>query len=196
MDRPPAHADERRVLKIASTRSATVRFPLLSILCLLIARPADLYADGGTIRAFAARRRLSGHGLHCSDAAPRRAGDVSVFVQDAATGEPAVGVAITVQAAASGKPDQAVSYAATAAAATNKLFRSADFELPGSGRWQFLVTLQGEGGQGIVRFEADAADPPPSWLAMAPWVGWPALAVLLFAVHQMLVRKKTHANRI
>ena len=117
-------------------------------------------------------------------------------MQDAATGEPVVGVNVAVRAAPSDKPDQAVSYAATAAAATNKLFRSADFELPASGRWQFLVTLQGERGQGIVRFEAEAADPPPTWLAMAPWVGWPALAVLLFAVHQMLVRKKTPAARV
>ena len=37
-------------MKKKYTQNATVRFQLLSILCLLIARPADLYADGGTIR--------------------------------------------------------------------------------------------------------------------------------------------------
>jgi hypothetical protein len=120
--------------------------------------------------------------------------DVSVFVQDAKTGEPAAGVNVTVQAAPSDKPEQALRYPAVAAAATNKLFRSAMFELPESGRWQIAVTLEGERGQSQVQFEVEAADRSPSWQATAPWIGWPALAVLLFAVHQTLVRRKARSD--
>jgi hypothetical protein len=100
-----------------------------------------------------------------------------------------------VQAEPLGRPDEVVRQAATAEAATNKLFRSAVFELPESGWWQIEATVDGERGQARVRFDVEAADRPPSWQAMAPWVGWPALAVLLFAVHQTLARRKSPADR-
>jgi hypothetical protein len=59
---------------------------------------------------------------------------------------------------------------ATAEAATNKLFRSALLELPEPGPWEFDATVDGGRGQVWVRFTAEAADHPPGWLAMAPWV--------------------------
>ncbi len=121
--------------------------------------------------------------------------DVSVFVQDADTGEPAAGVRVTVRAAPRGRPDQAVRQPATAEAATNKLFRSALLELPESGWWEIEATVLGDRGQAQVEFEAEAAGRPPGWQAMAPWVGWPVVAVLLFAVHQMLVRRKARSAR-
>ena len=49
----------------------------------------------------------------------------------------------------------------TAEAATNKLFRSALFELPESGRWEFESAVEGERGQALVRFEA-------AWLKEEP----------------------------
>jgi hypothetical protein len=113
-----------------------------------------------------------------------------VFVQDADTGEPAAGVRIMVQAASHGRPNEAICHAATTELATNKLFQSAIFELPESGWWDIEATVEGERGSARVRFETEVADRPPSWQALAPWVGWPALAVLLFAVHQSLVRRK------
>ena len=131
-----------------------------------------------------------------TDPTPLRAGpvDVSVFVQDADTGEPAAGVRVTVQAAPRGRPDQAVRHPATTEAATNKLFRSALFELPESGWWEIEATVAGERGQARVRFEAEVADRPPSWQATAPWIGWPALVVLLFAIHHILVQRKARSK--
>ncbi len=173
--------------------NAAVRFTRLSVFCILIVQPSGLRADGGTLRL---SERVDGYQITVFTApAPLRAGpaDVSVFVQDADTGEPAAGVRVTVQAAPRGRPDRAVRQPATAEAATNKLFRSALFELPESGWWEIEAMVVGERGQARVRFEVEVADRPPNWQAMAPWVGWPVLAVLLFAVHHVLVRRKARS---
>jgi hypothetical protein len=53
------------------------------------------------------------------------------------------------------------------------------------------VTVEGGRGPARARFAVEAADPPPRWWARAPWDGWPALAVALFSVHQVLVRRRT-----
>src|SRR5258708_34204239 len=66
-----------------------------------------LRADGGALRL---SERAGGYRITVfTDPTPLRAGpvDVSVFVQDADTGEPAGGVRVTVQAAPRGRPDQA-----------------------------------------------------------------------------------------
>ncbi len=166
------------------------RFMGLSVLCILTVQPSALRADGGTMRLSV---RAGDYRVTVfTDPTPLRAGpvDVSVFVQDADTGEPAAGARIMVQAAPRGRPNEAVCHAATAELATNKLFQSAIFELSETGWWDIEATVDGERGQARVRFDAEAADRPPGWQAMAPWVGWPALAVLLFAVHQTLARRK------
>jgi hypothetical protein len=98
---------------------------------------------------------------------------------------------VTVRAVPRGRPDTAVSQPATAEAATNKLYRAAEFELPEPGWWDVDVTVEGGRGPARARFAVEAADPPPRWWAMAPWDGWPALAVALFSVHQVLVRRRT-----
>jgi len=176
--------------------NAARRFLGLSIFCILVARLSDLRADGGAMRL---SERAGGYWITVfTDPTPLRGGpvDVSVFVQDADTGELAPGVRITVQAAPRGRPREAVRHDATVEAATNKLFRSAIFDLPESGWWEFEAAVDGERGRAQVRFEAEAADPPPSWQAMAPWVGWPALAIVLFAVHQMMVRRKARSDAL
>ncbi len=155
----------------------------------LLPPSSSVRADGGAVRL---SERAGGYRVTVfTDPTPLRAGpvDVSVFVQDADTGEPAAGVRVTVRAAPRGRPGEAVGHAATAEAATNKLFRSAVFELPESGWWDVEATVEGERGQARVRFEAEVADRLASWQAMAPWIGWPALAVLLFVVHHVLVRR-------
>ncbi len=166
------------------------RFMGLSVFCSLIAAPSGLCADGGAMRL---SEPAGGYRITVfTDPTPLRAGpvDVSVFVQDADTGEPAAGVRVMVQAAPRGRPEQNVGHAATAEAATNKLFRAAIFELPEPGWWDIEATVEGERGRESVRFEAEVADRPPTWQAMAPWVGWPVPAVLLFTVHQWLMRRK------
>src|SRR5262249_24158473 len=83
---------------------------------------------------------------------------------------------------------------ATVEAAINKLFRAAKFTLPEPGRWQIEVVVQLPGGPARVKFDADVAEPLPSWLSLAPWIGWPAVVIGLFLLHQFLAgrnRSKT-----
>jgi hypothetical protein len=114
--------------------------------------------------------------------------DISVLIQDAATREPVSGVRVEVKAQRRGSPEEVIQHPATAEAATNKLYYAALFDLPGPGWYDLEVSVDGALGQAEVPFELEAAEAPPSWLALAPWVGWPALAVVLFGVHQALVR--------
>jgi hypothetical protein len=40
-----------------------------------------------------------------------------------------------------------------------------------------------------LEFELAVGPPIPAWLELAPWVGWPVGAVLLFGAHQVLVAR-------
>ena len=147
-------------------------------------------ADGGTIRL---SQQQGGYRITVFTApTPFRAGpvDISVLVQDAATGTPLPDVTVDVEVAPRGRLGEAVSIRATTEAATNKLFRAAVFELPEPGWWEVGVTVRGPKGTARVTCEAEAADALPRWLSLWPWVCWPALAVLLFCVHQWLVRRR------
>ena len=122
---------------------------------------------------------------------PLRAGsvDVSVLVQDAATEECVPDVQVTVRLMARGT-GEVLEYPATAEAVTNKLLRAAEFQLPKPGWWEVAVAVEGPHGPALVRFEVQADEPPPRWLNLWPWFGWPALVVALFGLHRVLVRRK------
>ena len=75
-----------------------------------------------------------------------------------------------------GSPGVALYHPATTEAATNKLYYAATFDLPEPGWYALEVSIDGALGEAQVRFEVEAAEPLPSWLAMAPWVGWPVVA--------------------
>jgi hypothetical protein len=156
-----------------------------------ILRPSSVaLADGGVPRL--SERAGSYRVSVFTSPTPVRAGlvDVSVLVQDADTGALVPDVHVTVRAAPRGRPETVISNSATAEAATNKLYRAAEFEIPEAGWWDFEVAVEGERGPARVRFALEAADRPPAWWTLAPWVGWPALAVALFSLHQVLVRRK------
>jgi hypothetical protein len=78
---------------------------------------------------------------------------------------------------------------ATIEAATNKLFRAAQFELPEPGRWELRVEVEGLHGPAVIGGEIDAAEPMPQWRELWPLIGCPALAIVLFSIHQMLARR-------
>jgi hypothetical protein len=150
---------------------------------------SSVRADGGTVR-FSARQgdyRITVF----TEPTPFRAGlvDVSVLVQDAKTGQPVPQVQIAVRAAPRGRSSDSVVQPATSEAATNKLFRAAVFEIPESGWWEVEVAVEGEHGPARVGFEVEATEAAPRWLALWPWLGWPAVAIVLFGVHQVLVRR-------
>jgi hypothetical protein len=127
---------------------------------------------------------------------PFRAGpvDISVLVQDAATGEPVPGAQVTVRAAPQGRSGEAIDSRATTEAATNKLFYAAVFELPEPGWWEVEVAIADQRASARVRFALEAAEPLPQWLTLWPWFGWPGLAILLFCLHQVLVRRKSRRS--
>jgi hypothetical protein len=120
---------------------------------------------------------------------PFRAGsvDISVFVQDALTGNPVTPLRVVVRMTRSGRA--ALEYPATSEAATNKLFRAAQFELPEPGRWNMQVEVDASHGAAIISGEIEAADPLPRWAEMLPWTAWPALAIVLFSIREVLARR-------
>ena len=156
-----------------------------SVLFLL---PSPAAADGGAVRL---SEQKGDYRITVFTApAVLRAGpvDVSVLVQEAATGEPTPEVQVTATAVRRDSPGVALHHPATTKAATNKLYYAATFDLPEPGWYSVEVSVDGVLGKAQVLFELEAAEPLPSWLAMVPWVGWPVLAVVLFCLHQFLVR--------
>jgi hypothetical protein len=141
-------------------------------------------ADGGSLRL--SGKKGSYRISVFTAPTPFRAGaiDISVLVQDASTGDPMTPVKVIVRMTKSG--GLALEYPATSEAATNKLFRAAQFELPEPGRWALEVEVQGSHGLAVIGGELDAAEPLPRWRAMWLWISWPALAIALFIVKKLI----------
>jgi hypothetical protein len=123
---------------------------------------------------------------------PLRAGlvDISVLLQDCATGQPITGAQVNVSVTPSdarGRPIRAV---ATTDAATNKLLYAALTELPDPGSWDVEITCLAEHGPANVRFTIDADQRSTRLLNVWPWFSWPAGVVLLFGVHRLLVWRR------
>jgi hypothetical protein len=149
--------------------------------------------DGGTLRS---SQRAGRYEIAVFTAPePFRAGpvDISVLVQDAGSKEPVPDARVVVGLTPLGRPGGTTLVPATTAAATNKLLRSALFELPGPGRWMVDVDIAGAPGNAHVRFELEAADRLPRWLALWPWLSWPALVVLLYGIHQFFTFRKSRS---
>lgn len=162
---------------------------LLLVLLLAALSPGVVHADGGTLRL--SERQGSYRISVFTSPTPWRAGpvDVSVLVQDAATGDPLTDVAVTITLSSLDQPGTSFVQRATAGPATNRLLQAAEFDLPNAGRWRIDVAVEGPQRTGVSRFELEAGEPLPSWLRLAPWIGWPALVIMLFMVHQFLVRR-------
>jgi hypothetical protein len=149
---------------------------------------APAYGDGGTVLL---SEKTGGLLVTVfASPAPFRAGpvDISVLVQDALTGQPLpeARVAVRMRKPGLAAPD----HPATHEAATNKLLHAAQFELPEPGRWHVDIQIESEQGMATVGGELEAAAPLPRWRELWPWIGWPALAIALFAIHQLLSRRK------
>jgi hypothetical protein len=150
--------------------------------------PIRARGDGGTLRFSEAK---GGYLVSVFTLpAPFRAGivDISVLVQEAETGAPVPQAQVTVVMS---RPDQApLAYAATSTAATNKLMRAAQFELPTSGSWALSVHVEGPHGAVEFGWELEAAEPMPRWRELWPWLGLPGFALVLFAVHRLFVTRR------
>jgi hypothetical protein len=161
---------------------------LLLVSSFIVHPSSFLRADGGTVRL--SEQQGEYRITIFTSRTPLRAGpvDVSVLVQDAATGELAAGVQVTLNVVQRGSACVVFRGPATTETATNKLYREATFDLPEPGWYSVEVSVAGIAGKAQVRFELEAAEALPSWLAMLPWFGWPVVAIALFSVHQLLVR--------
>lgn len=147
--------------------------------------------DGGTIRY--SERTGNYRVTVFTSPTPFRAGpvDISVFVQEEATGEPAPDVQITVRLARAHSPADEISHHASAEAATNKLYHAAQFDLPGPGRWLVHIDVEGPNGPGVAEFQIDAGAPLPRWSELGWWIALPIVPIVLFLLHQIVVYRSS-----
>jgi hypothetical protein len=168
---------------------------IVSLLSSLIPHPSSLArADGGAVRL---REKAGGYQITVfTSPTPLRAGpvDVSVLVQDAAKEEYVPDARVTVRLTARGT-GRVLEFLATTEAATNKLLRAAEFQLPEPGWWDVAVAVEGPHGPALVRFEIQADEPPPRWQELWPWFCWPAIAIALFGVHRVVTSGRVRRQR-
>jgi hypothetical protein len=158
---------------------------LTAVVCLaafIAILPAVAIADAGAVRA--SKRGDHWQVTVFTDPTPLRAGpiDVSVFVQDAGTGQPILDSLIDIEVTPRGRSSEEMRLTATSAAASNKLFQAANFNLPAAGWWDFTVTIRRPTDNIDLHFELEAADSLPTWRTLWPWFCWPFFVVALFAV--------------
>jgi hypothetical protein len=158
-------------------------------LALLLLCPALARADGGTLRF---SKQSGGYRitLFTLPTAPR-AGvvDFSVLVQSADSERPVLDVPVTVHAYPEKEPHRRTGGLATTAAATNKLFRAIQLELPEPGRWHVEVAVHAPQQSVQETTELEVGPPLPSWIDLGMWIGWPLGAIMVFVIHQALVRR-------
>jgi hypothetical protein len=160
------------------------------LLSSLILHPSTLArADGGTLRLQERAGNYQVAVFTCPT--PFRAGpvDISVLVQDARSGETLSEAQVTMRLTARASRC-VVECPANTEAASNKLFHAAVFQLPEPGWWDAEVAVDGPRGSARVRFALQADEALPRWATLSPWFAWPLLAVALFGIHQVLVRRK------
>jgi hypothetical protein len=150
----------------------------------------SLQADGGIIRLSERRGRY--HLTVFTQPTPCRVGsvDISVLVQDAATGKPLTAADVTIQLELAQGPRHTLRATATTDAATNKLLFAAAFDVPNAGRWQGEVRLTHEAESVTSVFAFEVEEALPTWRSFGLWIAAPLVGIVLFAVHQVLVGKR------
>ena len=144
-------------------------------------------ADGG---ALVLSRRVAGYQLSVFTApTPFQSGsvDVSVLVQDVATGELVRDAQVVLFLVPCGHHREPIERVATTEAATNKLLKAAVFDLPEPGCWSVQAIIKGTSETARLQFELDAMPGLGQWPALWPWIGWPVPVIVLFTIHQVLI---------
>lgn len=155
----------------------------------LLTFPARALADGGSLRL--SEERGPYQVAIFTSPTPLRAGpvDISVLIQDAATHQPVTDVQIVIDAARRDRRGAIIHRPASFEAATNKLFQAAALDLNEPGSWQIEIGLDGPLEEARVALDIEVERPLPRYLAMWPWLTWPALPILLFGAHQFLTSR-------
>ena len=153
------------------------------------AAASTVLGDGGTMR-FSGRRGDRVVTVFTAPA-PLHAGriDLSVLVLGVETGRPITDLSIEVCRQEVDHPKRTIRAVATTEEATNKLLRAAKIELPEAGRWRFEVFVEGVDRSQAIGFDVVVAAPPPAWLQMSLWIGWPIVPIGLFAVVQRRLKR-------
>ena len=163
---------------------------MLVLLSSLILHPSSFArADGGAVRL---RERAGGYQIAVfTSPTPFRAGpvDVSVLVQDAATGEcvPEAQVTVRLKARGAGRRSWNTRPPRKRRPINSSTRPSSNCRNRAGGMWK--LPSKGRTGRPLLRFGVEADEPPPRWLELWPWFAWPALVVALFGLHQVLVRR-------
>jgi hypothetical protein len=167
---------------------------LLLTLLLLACGSGNGRADGGTVRL--AERVGSYQVTVFTSPQYLRAGpvDISVLVQEPATGAPIRDAVVRVEVSALGRSGPTITSLATYEAATNKLYQAAKFDLPESGQWEVRVQIDGVHGPAETSFPVDAAEPLPRWLDLWFWIALPVVPIVLFGANEILTRRRVRAS--
>jgi hypothetical protein len=179
---------------VKSSRRGCVVFGLLPAFAFFLL-PSMASADGGAVRLSLTKGNYQITVFTAPT--PVRAGpvDISVLIQKADTQEPVSEAEVRIKAMQPHQPEMAISVAATTEAATNKLLRAASFELPEAGWWDVEVSIDGPLGKVQSRFELEAGEPLPRYLAMWPWFAWPVVPILVFGIQQAVHHRGTDRDR-
>lgn len=178
------------VLDVGVRMNFRLLFVSLIIGLLLGPAASRAWADGGLLRL---RERSGPYQISVFTApTPMQTGivDISVFVQDVATGESVPDVIVVVRLTLRVPGEKTKEYRASRESATNKLYQSALCPITEVGWWDVEVVVDGARGEGRGRFEMDAARPSARWVAMWPWFVWPVVPIGLFCLHAFIVRRR------
>ncbi len=172
-------------------------------LLLALAAPATARADGGLVRASVEQDGLTV--TLFTAPTPLRAGvaDVSVLVQDARSREPLLDAQVTVHLAAQdGAGDVAAGHRGhhgaghveavrlTGEAASNKILKAARVELPEPGRYRLRAEVRRGAQRATAAADVEVAPPGARWREIGWALAVPPVAIVLFAVHQALRRRR------
>jgi hypothetical protein len=162
----------------------------LLIIALVLGPISLVRADGGTVRL--SERQGAYQVTVFTQPTPCRAGpvDVTVLLQDAAASEPITDAQVTLTATPANGTRPPVTMSAEAGSATNRLLYGALLNLAEPGQWRIEVAIAGRQGTTNTAFDLEVLEPLPAWIDFAGWIGWPAGAVVLFALHQVLARRQ------
>lgn len=162
----------------------------LLLVAALVAFSARAQADGG----FVELHQEAGPFVVTvfSAPGPLRAGpvDISVLVQDRASGQPVLGEEVFVRLKSLG----AITLVerATREAAQNKLLYSALINLPEPGQWELEVTINQGKETASVLGQVSAAPPTPFLLSYWRSLLLPSIVIVMFALNQLLKRRSAH----
>jgi hypothetical protein len=157
---------------------------------MLLLVPAMSWADGGTL-VFS--KPCGGYRITLFTAPTLlRAGsvDFSVLIQAVDSGAPVLDVPVSIHVYPDNESQRSSGGPATTGAATNKLFRAIQLELSEPGRWHVEVLVHSPEQAARVEAELEVGPSLPSWIDLGLWIGWPAAAILLFALHQCLLARR------